>query len=104
MTTLQRFFSPPPTVSCPHCGCGLEYDPALEGQQVICPDCKGPILFCRPTEHEIALAAIKAKRTSRQNDVVLLCYIAGFVLCFVFLPLGIVVIILGLVLSALNKR
>lgn len=49
-------------VSCPHCGTTLEFLDRLDGQLVTCPACHGEIQFNRPSDHDIALVALQAKR------------------------------------------
>ena len=70
-----------------------------------CPICKGLILFVPPTEHELALAALQAKRGREQKYGVWACFIAGAAVCLVGLwPVGLILMAIGLVISAINKK
>jgi uncharacterized protein YbaR (Trm112 family) len=96
--------APVATLACPHCETPLTFQPELVGEIVQCPACKGEIAFQALTEHDIALAAIKAKKRRQQNTGVWFCYITGAVLLVLCWPIGLILIAMGLILSAINKK
>jgi uncharacterized protein YbaR (Trm112 family) len=95
---------PTAALCCPHCDTPLKFHPALTGETVLCPACKGPLLFATTTEHELALAALQEKKRRQQKTGPMLCYIAGAIALVPCWPIGLILIALGLLIGAVNKK